>query len=254
MSPTFVPTSTTSVACGILFGSIFFCAVAGHARVYVSTGRTPFSQSPAPKDKFAKPLAPNQESVLLFLSAASKFGFILAYAYIAENFPPYPHSEKVYDRDLFFMLTGLLFLVSYFTLKANSLVEVCCYLKRKARRRHFCSEGRHYDGQSWFDEVLVRVGTGTKRSWKLSTVVLITSLKSSRPHQGETGLALAAESNELPLGNRGMDKSLSDRCSCRAAPRTLDSSHKTFCTPLEGTSKGPKKLGGGSHGFSLLVI
>ena len=49
----------------------------------------------------------------------SVLGLILFYAYICEHHPPYAHSEKSYDRDEFFFLTGVLLLASYFTLKKN---------------------------------------------------------------------------------------------------------------------------------------
>lgn len=58
-------------------------------------------------------------SIYSLLRECSIFGFILFFAYICEYHPPFPHAEKYYDRDEFFMLTGLLFFASAFTLNKN---------------------------------------------------------------------------------------------------------------------------------------
>ncbi|GMI46753.1 hypothetical protein TrCOL_g1699 [Triparma columacea] len=56
----------------------------------------------------------------MLLKKLTEFGLILFICYLAENHPPFPHGEKVYDRDFFFLLTALLFAIGYFTLQDNS--------------------------------------------------------------------------------------------------------------------------------------
>jgi hypothetical protein len=48
------------------------------------------------------------------------FGLILFFAYICENHPPFPHSEKNYDRDQFFYLIALVFIISFYTIRKNN--------------------------------------------------------------------------------------------------------------------------------------
>ena len=58
-------------------------------------------------------------SIYTLLHHTTVLGLILFYAYLCEYHPPYPHSEKSYDRDEFFFLTALLLVASAFTLQKN---------------------------------------------------------------------------------------------------------------------------------------
>jgi hypothetical protein len=56
-------------------------------------------------------------SIHALLREMSRFGGVLGVCWLAEHHPPYPHLTKVYDRDLYWAVTALLFLVSVYTLK-----------------------------------------------------------------------------------------------------------------------------------------
>ena len=75
-----------------------------------------FKVSSNPK---SSPLQMTYVSIYTLLRQCTVFGFILFFAYICEYHPPFPHAEKYYDRDEFFMLTGLLFFASAFTIHKN---------------------------------------------------------------------------------------------------------------------------------------
>lgn len=53
----------------------------------------------------------------------SVLGLILFYAYLCENHPLYPHSEKSYDRDHVFFLTSLLMVISAWSLRPNDSTQ-----------------------------------------------------------------------------------------------------------------------------------
>ncbi len=99
----------------------------------------------SPTGKRSSRLACTRESVVLLLAKSSEFALILAFAYVAEHHPPYPHSEKVYDRDLFFMLTALLLLVSSFTIKPNTVIDVAPVRESEAQLGSTDEERRKKD-------------------------------------------------------------------------------------------------------------
>ena len=59
------------------------------------------------------------QSVYLLLLNIMQLGLVMLYVYIGENAPPHHHGEKSYDRDVFFLLTGMLFVSAFTTIKAN---------------------------------------------------------------------------------------------------------------------------------------
>jgi len=120
LRPSLRAMSSTSTSMGILFGTLIVANACLQSRTYLANlnSSTP-SPPPPPNSKLAKPLTLTHSSISALLSTSSSFGAILLLCYTSENHPPFPHSDKVYDRDLFMFLTLLLFLVSYFTLKPN---------------------------------------------------------------------------------------------------------------------------------------
>lgn len=111
------PVST--MASAMFFGAVTFCTVAMAARSLAVSG-DPRPLQAAAQNSRASALDPHSyTSVYVFLHHLSVFGLLLLYAYICEHHPPFPHSEKSYDRDEFFFLTALLLVVSAFTVKTN---------------------------------------------------------------------------------------------------------------------------------------
>jgi hypothetical protein len=109
------PLSTLATA--MMFGSILFACAALAARSYL-TGDLRAMR--AAQDKRSAALDVRSFcSVYTLLHHLSVFGLILFYAYICEYHPPFPHANKSYDRDEFFFLTALLFVVSAYTVSKN---------------------------------------------------------------------------------------------------------------------------------------
>ena len=109
------PRSTMATA--MMFGTIIFASVALAARMYFSGDMRAVRDAQCPR---SSPLDVRSfSSVYTLLHHSTIFGLILMYAYICEYHPPFPHAGKAYDRDEFFFMTALLFLVSAFTLYKN---------------------------------------------------------------------------------------------------------------------------------------
>lgn len=105
----------TTMASAMMFGSVIFAAVALATRSFIIGDYRPFQAARNPR---SSPLDLRSfSSVYTFLQHVSVFGLILFYAYICENHPPFAHSDKHYDADQFFFLTGILFVVSAYTVK-----------------------------------------------------------------------------------------------------------------------------------------
>jgi hypothetical protein len=109
------PRSTMATA--MMFGTIIFASVALAARMYFAGVTRAVTDAQCPR---SSPLdIKSFSSIYTLLYHSTIFGLILLYAYICEYHPPFPHADKVYDRDEFFFLTALLFVVSAFTLSKN---------------------------------------------------------------------------------------------------------------------------------------
>jgi len=107
----------TTMASAMLFGTVFFAAVAMGVKAYTMGDHRVFQMAQNPK---SQPLELTSfASIFTLFYHTTIFGMILFYAYICEYHPPYPHAEKSYNRDEFFFMTALLFLVSFFTLTKN---------------------------------------------------------------------------------------------------------------------------------------
>ena len=105
----------TTMASAMMFGSVIFASVALATRSFIIGDYRPFQAARNPR---SSPLDLRSfSSVYTFLQHVSVFGLILFYAYICENHPPFAHSDKHYDADQFFFLTGILFVVSAYTVK-----------------------------------------------------------------------------------------------------------------------------------------
>jgi N-acetylneuraminate 9-O-acetyltransferase len=124
----------TTMASAMFFGTILFATVALACLVSFgsssSSSHNTNSSGSCDSSSLLVQAATNKRSypldgrsllsIYTLLHHTSLFGFILLYAYICENHPPYPHAEKTYDRDEFFFLTFLLIFVSLFTLKSHA--------------------------------------------------------------------------------------------------------------------------------------
>jgi hypothetical protein len=108
----------TSLASGMMFGTVTFTAVAMAVRSYFSGDlRTLLQAAQNPK---STALDINSfTSIYTLLHHLTIFGLILLYAFICENHPPFPHSNKSYDRDQFFFVTILVLVASLFTWRKN---------------------------------------------------------------------------------------------------------------------------------------
>lgn len=109
------PVST--MACAMLFGTIIFATAAMALRGYLNGDHMLFKTAANPRSTALD--VHNVNSMYTLLYHSSVLGLILFYAYICEYHPPYAHSEKNYDADLFFFLTFLLFVVSAYTWKKH---------------------------------------------------------------------------------------------------------------------------------------
>ena len=103
----------SSIATAMLFGTITFATVALATRTWLIGDSRAILSAMRPR---AQPLdIQSFSSIYTLLHHCSVFGMILFFAYLCEKHPFYPHEEKVYDRDQFFFLIGLLFMVSCYT-------------------------------------------------------------------------------------------------------------------------------------------
>jgi hypothetical protein len=109
------PVST--MASAMLFGTIMFAAAALATRAFLRGDSKIFEVAFNPRSTALDITSLNSVYTLLYHS--SILGLILFYAYICENHPPFHHSDKHYDADIFFFLTFLLFVVSAFTWKRH---------------------------------------------------------------------------------------------------------------------------------------
>lgn len=107
----------SSMAMAIFFGSIIFATVTLTTQRVIS-GQAVFKVLSNPRSSALD--IQSSDSVFALLYSFSIFGLILFYGYICEYHPPYPHAEKSYDIDEFFFCTGLLILVSLFTLRKHN--------------------------------------------------------------------------------------------------------------------------------------
>jgi N-acetylneuraminate 9-O-acetyltransferase len=107
----------TTMASAMLFGTLFFAASAMSVKSYIEGDYRAFQMAINPRAQTLD--VTSYASIYTLLYHFSIFGMILFYAYICEYHPPYPHAEKSYNRDEFFFMTALLFLVSFFTLTKN---------------------------------------------------------------------------------------------------------------------------------------
>ena len=107
----------SSLASAMLFGTITFTTVALATRTWLIGDSRAILSALNPR---AQPLDTNSfVSIYTLLYHFTVFGMILLFAYLCENHPFYPHEEKVYDRDQFFFLIGLLFVMSCYTVQKN---------------------------------------------------------------------------------------------------------------------------------------
>ena len=114
VSSSFVAPLST-MASAMMFGSIIYATVALATRSIIIGDYRPFQAAQNPR---SSPLdLRSYNSLYTLLHHLSIFGLVLFYAYICENHPPFAHSDKHFDADLFFFLTGMLFVVSAFTVK-----------------------------------------------------------------------------------------------------------------------------------------
>jgi len=108
----------TTMASAIFFGAIIFTAIALSCKA-MAHGEFAALYKAAYLPRSSAFNAKSLVSTYTLLVHMSVFGLILFYAYICENHPPFPHGPKSYDRDEFFFLTAMLFLVSAFTVKQH---------------------------------------------------------------------------------------------------------------------------------------
>ena len=108
-------TPTCTIAAAILFGTITFTYASLYSRSYNDEGVA--SQLSNKKSKTLD--TSSYTSLYKLFHHCTVFGLLLYFAYICEYHPFYSHGEKSYDRDKFFFITGILFLVSAFTITKN---------------------------------------------------------------------------------------------------------------------------------------
>lgn len=107
----------SSLAMALLFGSIAFATASLAAKSWLVGDTRSFK---AGRSTRSEPLDTSSfASLYTLLYQLTVFGLILLFAFICEFHPPFPHSEKSYDRDEFFMLTVLLLIASAYTVTKN---------------------------------------------------------------------------------------------------------------------------------------
>jgi len=113
------PVST--IATSMIFGTITFATVALATRTWLIGDSRALLAAMKPR---AQPLNEKSfSSIYTLLHHFTVFGMILFFAYICENHPLFPHDEKAYDRDQFFFMIALLFLVSFYTVHKNETMN-----------------------------------------------------------------------------------------------------------------------------------
>lgn len=120
----------TTMASAMLFGTIMFATAALASRAYLLGDQKIFDVASNPRSSALD--VRSLPSVYTLMFHSSVFGLILFYAYICEYHPPFAHADKNYDADLFFFLTFLLFVVSFFTWKKHDHSDSKKNLKAKA--------------------------------------------------------------------------------------------------------------------------
>ncbi|CAN0140181.1 unnamed protein product, partial [Heterosigma akashiwo] len=63
-------------------------------------------------------------SVYEFASDVSKLALMMLLVYLCENFPPHPHSQKVHDMDMFWVMTAVLFLWSFTDVRKSKTTDI----------------------------------------------------------------------------------------------------------------------------------
>jgi len=116
--------SAAQLALAVLFTTTAFITLCGFLTSLSEPNKlksTPFQLArKSLSNKIAAPLDHhNAQSIYLLLIYLSELGLVLFYVYTMENHPPHHHGEKSYDRDVFFLLTGMLFVGAAFTIKPN---------------------------------------------------------------------------------------------------------------------------------------
>ena len=112
---------TVTKASAMLFGTALFAMISLIVKAYLVGGHKEYrklwdtANNPRSSPLDIKSLT----SIYTLLYHTSILGFILFYAYICEYHPPFPHTDKNYDADIFFFLTFLLFVVSAYTWKRH---------------------------------------------------------------------------------------------------------------------------------------
>ncbi|CAB9519716.1 REDUCED WALL ACETYLATION [Seminavis robusta] len=148
----------TTMASAMMFGTVFFAAAAMGVKSYVAGDHRAFQMAHNPK---SQPLDVSSfASLFTLFYHLSIFGMILFYAYICEYHPPYPHAEKSYNRDEFFFMTALLFLVSFFTLTKNDKKQTAV-----ADQEHSIFEERPVAPPNDKTEILNRDQTEEWKGW-----------------------------------------------------------------------------------------
>ncbi len=108
----------STIATAMLFGTITFATAALATRTWLTADtRAIVTAMHNPKSQALD--TSSFISVYSLLHHFTVFGLILFFAYVCEYHPPFPHSEKVYDRDEFFFLTALVIVVSMYTVHRN---------------------------------------------------------------------------------------------------------------------------------------
>lgn len=74
--------------------------------------------------KHSEPLAFSISSVYEFASDVSKLALMMLLVYLCENFPPHPHSQKVHDMDMFWVMTAVLFLWSFTDVRKSKTTDI----------------------------------------------------------------------------------------------------------------------------------
>jgi len=108
----------STIATAMLFGTITFTTSALAARTWLTGDSRALNSAFKPH---SSPLDTSCfESLYTLLHHFTIFGIILFFAYICEQHPPFPHTEKSYDRDHFIFLTVSVIFFSFYTVRKNS--------------------------------------------------------------------------------------------------------------------------------------
>ena len=114
MGPGPPPAPASAYGLAVLFGS----AAVAHLFLTISAilEWKPVPCAELVKAKHSQPLdVSSLPSVHALLREMTRLGSMLGLCWLAEHSPPYPHLEKHYDRDLYWMVTAQLFLVAMAT-------------------------------------------------------------------------------------------------------------------------------------------